>query len=258
MKLKPIVDSLDGMPDALKEMYVASNGKYVLDLDGEPAGFVPKGKLDEFRNNNVELMKQLEQLKGKALTDEELAEFKKMREEQQKLKDKQLIDAGKIDELLEQRTSNMRGEYEGKITKLEELLEALSEKLIDAEEKLAGTLITSELSRAVSQVGHLRKGAMDDLVHRAQQVWTYDDGNIVAKNGDQVIFGKDGKSPLTILEWTQSLVESAPHLFEGSNGGGSSGNSGGGTGGVRTIARGDNKAFISNLKEVAEGKVAVQ
>ncbi len=46
-------------------------------------------------------------------------------------------------------------------------------------------------------------------------------------NGDEVVLGKDGKTPLTPIEWAESLRETAPHLWpkaQGSNapGGGNS------------------------------------
>lgn len=259
MKLKSVVDTLESVPEALRELYAERDGKFHLDLDGEPSGFVPKGKLDEFRNNNVTLMKQLEELKGRSLTPEELEEYKKIKEERQKMADKELIDKGDFEKLLEQRTSRMKSEYERQIQALQEATDAMEAELIEANEQLAGTLITSEISKAISAVGALRKGAMDDVIARAQRVWTFEEGKILPKDHEgTTIFGKDGKGPMSMPEWCQSLAESAPYLFESSQGGNANGNSQGGGGGLRVIPKGDAKAFASNLEGIAKGEVQVR
>jgi hypothetical protein len=48
MALKPTVENLDGVQSALREHYTTKdNGKtYVLQLDGDPPGFVAKAKHD--------------------------------------------------------------------------------------------------------------------------------------------------------------------------------------------------------------------
>jgi hypothetical protein len=61
---------------------------------------------------------------------------------------------------------------------------------------------------------------------------------------------------MTMAEWCASLVETAPHLFEGSAGGRAAG--GGGSGSGKKVAAGDNAAFIQNLDGIAKGTVAVQ
>ena len=258
-KLKAIVDNLDSVPEAMRELYTQRDGKFVLDLDGEPAGYVAKGKLDEFRNNNVELMKQLEAMKGKTLSDEELAEFQRIRDEQQKNKDKELIDKGDIEKLIEQRTERMRADYEKQIEVLTANLDELQESYIDVNDRFAGTLITSEISKHIGTVGALRKGAMDDVIARAQRNWTYEEGNIVAKDADgTTIFGKDGKGPMTMAEWCSGLVEAAPYLFESSVGGDAKGGGQSQQSGLRVIPKGDSGAFTANLEGIAKGMVQVK
>lgn len=259
MKLKPVLDSLEGVPEAFHELYTQREGKFMLELDGELPGFVPRAKLDEFRNNNVTLMKELETLKGRALSQEELDEFKRIREERQKMADKELLDKGEIDKLIEQRTSRMRADYEKQIQTLSEVAEELESQLIAANETLAGTLITAEISKSISSVGALRKGAMDDVISRAQRTWTFEDGKIVPKDPEgTTIFGKDGKGPMTMAEWCQSLAESAPYLFESSSGGGAQGGSSSAGSGLRTIPRNDPNAFAANLEGIAKGEVQVR
>lgn len=260
MKLKAVVTSLDGLPDWAKELYTQVDGKYVLQLDGELPGFVPKSKLDEFRTNNVALLKQMEDLEkaGLKLSPEQKADYDRMMEEHRKIKDKELIDAGKIDELVQQRTESMRRDYEAKYGALDAKYSEVTKNYATVESRLASTLIGAEISKHISSVGSLRKGAMDDVLNRARATFTYKDGNIVALDSEGApVYGKDGKTPMAVSEWCQGLAESAPYFFEGSSGGGGSGSGAGGGGNNRAISRGDNKAFMSNLEGIAKGEVNV-
>lgn len=259
MKLKAVVDTLEGLPDWAKELYVPKDGKFTLELEGEIPGFLPKARIDEFRNANIALAKQLEELEknGLKLTPEQKEEYERLAKQYRENKDKELIDAGKIDELLAQRTEQMRKDHEAKYNALNSKFEETLKNYQMAEQRLAKTLITSEISKNISTVGSLRKGAMDDVLNRAQNFFKYKDGNIMALDGDgSPIYGKDGKTPMSVTEWCQSLAENAPYLFENSSGGGSNGNNNSVTG-MRTISKGDNKGFITNLDAIAKGEVQV-
>lgn len=66
MALKPVVTALTDVPEAHRPLYEQRDGKYVLALEGDPAGYVKatdladaNGKLIEFRDNNVKLLKAL-------------------------------------------------------------------------------------------------------------------------------------------------------------------------------------------------------
>src|SRR4051812_8320237 len=70
MALKTIVENLDGVSSEFREHYTASkDGKsHVLQLDGDPPGYVKAERLAEFREQNVKLQKtvsELEPLKTK-------------------------------------------------------------------------------------------------------------------------------------------------------------------------------------------------
>lgn len=136
-----------------------------------------------------------------------------------------LIKSGKIDEVLNKRTERMQAENQ-------KALKAEQEKYERAESK-ASKLAARTLSAAIKDAG-IKSGAypeaLDDIVLRGQNLWRLnDDGEPVAMNGDEVVLGKDGKTPLTPLEWAESLRESAPHLWpkaQGSNAPGSNSDKG--------------------------------
>jgi len=53
-------------------------------------------------------------------------------------------------------------------------------------------------------------------------------GNVIARNGEDVVYSKDGVNPLSPGEWITSLKTSgqAPHLWPSSSGGGAPGHHG--------------------------------
>ncbi|HBX6198209.1 TPA: hypothetical protein MH639_16660 [Klebsiella pneumoniae] len=140
----------------------------------------------------------------------------------------QLIAAGKIDEVLDKRTERLRADVDKQIkaaNERAEKAEAFSRKFRD---RVLGDAIRS----AAFKAGALPE-ASDDLILRAKGTFQLnDEGEAVAvdANGD-VLFGKDGKTPLTPVEWAESLKETAPHLFPRAEGSGAGGHKPGGGGG---------------------------
>ena len=100
---------------------------------------------------------------------------------------------------------------------------------------------------------------MKDVLARARGVFTLDnDGNPVAKDSEgKVILGADGVKPLAVKEWSHSLVEEAPYLFEGSSGGGANGSDGSDNhSNDATIINSDDQDGINNsIEAIAKGEV---
>jgi hypothetical protein len=223
MSLKQILENLDGVEEALKAFYKkGQDGKYYLDMEADPE---TKKKLDEFRDNNIRLMKEQEELKKKyeGVDPEKYKEFAK---KMQDIEDKKLLEAGKVDELVAQKTERMRADYENQITKIKEALDGRDKDLTGLQNRLSEVLIDSELTKALTQIGGVKQGAMEDLIARGRRVWKLEDGKPVPKEGDRILYGKDGKEAMTFVEWAQIQTEVAPYFFEPSNGSGASGNTG--------------------------------
>ena len=129
--------------------------------------------------------------------------------------------------MLDKRTERLRADVDKQIKAANERAdkaEAFSNKFRD---RVLGDAIRA----AASKAGALPE-ASDDLILRAKGTFQLnDEGEAVAvdANGD-VLFGKDGKTPLSPLEWAESLKETASHLFpraEGTGAGGHKPNGGG-------------------------------
>lgn len=266
MGLKAFVSSLDDVPESLRDAYVKTDDGFVLDVDDKEF----KQKISEFRDNNIALRHQVDATKG---MQEELEQLKKLAKDYdgldpekaraalqriEEIEEQHLLDAGKLDEVVSQRTERMRQDYEGRLEAYTKKMEELSGAAERFKGLYSNTVIESGLQKAVSEVARVRPGAMQDILHRGRTIWSVDEeGNPVPRDAQgNVRYGKDGKEPISMKEWAEGLVLDAPYLFEGSAGGGST--SGRGEGGsVGRVSSADQDAINSNLEAIAAGKVEV-
>lgn len=217
MGLKSVIETLEGVPEALHTYYAKSDdGKFRLQAEG----LVEKSKLDEFRTNNVSLLKQLEGFK-----DVNVDEYLQLKEEARKIRDKKLIDAGKLDELVEERVQEMRSKLTG-----ERDTESNRAKTLAA--RLETVLIDNEIAKVAVAAGCVET-ALDDIIYRGRQVFRLHNDVVTPMDGDKILYSADGSTPLSIKDWLSGLSSKAPHLFKQSQGGGANG--GGRQGGATTI-----------------------
>ena len=269
MKLKATLNTLEGLDDAFHGLYTKVGDTYVLDVDDTDY----KTKVDEFRNTNIDLRQQIEKASG---NDEELEKLRNIakqfdgidpekarlaQEALQSIEDKKMIDAGRIDELVEtrteQRVQTLRSDLEGQITALTTDRDKYKTNSEASMGQLNARIIDGDLKTAITDVGKLRKGALGDALSRGKSVWALnEEGTPVATVDGEVVYGKDGKSPITMNEWAGQLAFDAPHLFEGNVGGGAGGNQDGGfSKGV--VSANDQDALSNNLEAIAAGDVQV-
>jgi len=221
MALKLIIkkEEFDALEEGIQVLYSEkTDGNFHLAVEGA----VDKGKLDEFRVNNVKLAKELAdiQKKFKDIDPEKHAELQARIQE---IEDSKMIDAGKIDELVAQKVDRMKADFEGQTTALKTAVETHEQRATLAETRLAEVLIDSEITKAINATGKAKPGAISDIIVRGKGVWKLIDGKPTPMEGEHVLYGKDGKSSLTFEEWATGLQAEAPHLFEESEGGGSKG-----------------------------------
>lgn len=228
MALKYSLDSIEGLDENISKLYEkGSDNKYYLQVDGA----VSKAKLDEFRETNVRLMKDMEKFK-----DIDPTKYRQLAEEHRKIQEKEWIEAGEIDKVVEQRVASMREDFNTKEAAYKTSNEAMSRQL-------EGLLIDNEVRAAATKLG-VRATAVDDVLLRAKAIYRVKDG--VATPVDpkgQTIYGKDGINPMSIPDWVGSLKQSADHLFQSSSGGGAGGGAGGAGGG----------ANLSSVQKIAAG-----
>lgn len=243
MTIKAVVDDINAVPEALRGFYTEQDGKFTLTVDG----LVPKTKLDEFRQNNINLAQERDALKQK-FDGIDPKTARELLAKAQAEKDKTLIDAGKVDELLAQRVDAMRKDFETQLSG-----ETNKGKKLQAQ--LESLLIDGAIRDAAVRAG-VRASAIEDVLLRGRTVFKLVDGKAVPMQGDQPVFGKTGDT-MSMEEWVAGLTANATHLFEPNRGGGAAGGAtGSGLGGKR-IAPDDTEGFLANLADIAVNKVFV-
>lgn len=204
MALKYVVDTVEGLAAEVAGLYEKTeDGKFRLDVEG----VVPRDKLEEFRNNNIELSKKLDTFKGI-----DPAKYSTLLGLEKKVTDHQLIEAGKIDEVVQTRIQGMTEEHKG-------VVNTLSQQLQQANGQLENLLVDSAVRVKALEAGVL-PSAVDDVMLRAKSSFKIVDGKAVPHHDGKPVYGKDGVNPMGVEEWMSNLAKSATHLFGQSSGGG--------------------------------------
>ena len=219
MALKYKLKSKDEVPVEQQGLYVEREGAFVLDVEGA----TDKSKVDEFRENNLALKRQLEDL-GKRYEGIDPAAVKSLLAEKTRLEEEKLVKDGEVEKVVERRVKAAVGDWEKRTAAAEQQLGALNARMVETEINRAAVESALKLG--------LRGSAVQDLQARAQRTFRIVDGaaRAVEADGKTPVCGRDGVSPLTFDEWATRQVAEAPHLFESNAGGGATGNGSGGAG----------------------------
>jgi len=223
MALKQVYDAQTDIPPALYEHYTERDGKWIVALDPvlEDVGGL-KSALNNERTLRRETEKQLVELKTK-FEGVDPDEFRKMQDRVKGLDDADVYDKQGIEVLIARRTESMKNDHERQLATLKRENDHLKTTSADLDRRWRQDRIKTALLDAVTKNGVYEK-AVDDAVQRGLAVFTDLDerGNVIAKNGDDTIYGKDGVNALNPSEWITTLKASgqAPHLWPPSSGGG--------------------------------------
>jgi hypothetical protein len=214
MALKYRIKKLEDVAEPLRPLYRQEGDEFVLDAEG----VVPKERLDEFRTNNIQLQQQLDKLK-----DVDPVKYRELVEIQRQMSEGELLKKGDLEGVVNSRVTSMKAALEGE-------RDTFRTRAEQAESQLAVLLIDSAVRNEAIKHG-VRPTALDDMVLRARTVYKMKDGAAVPHDDKgEVVYGRDGKTPMPMNDWVVGLKKTAPHLFEGSQGGGAGG--GGRLGGV--------------------------
>lgn len=135
-----------------------------------------------------------------------------------------LIAEGKLDEVITRRTERLRGDYDRQLT----AEKTRADKAEAFAAKYSDKVLADSIRAAAIKVGALPEAA-EDIILRARGTFKLsEDGEAIATDRDgEVVYGKDGKTPLSPLEWAESLRETATHLWPRAQGAGPTGDQGG-------------------------------
>lgn len=225
-------DTLELIPEGLREHAKANDeGKIVVNV-------VPKVKLDEFRDTNIKIVKERDDLAKVAGKAKELlgtedfeaagATLTELRSVAQRVKDGQLVENKGLESAVEERTKQMREGMQEEISKQATEAKGWREKFTQTDQRLRRTYVDRAVTDVVlDETLGVHPKALSDILGRAYTVFEVgDDGKLTAKNGEAVRYGADAATPMSPKEWVLSLRDEAPYFFKGSNGGGSGGGDG--------------------------------
>jgi hypothetical protein len=217
MALKFRFKTRDEIPAEITNLYVERDGAFVLDAEG----VVEKSKLDEFRNTNVTLLKERDELK-KRFEGIDPDAVRQLAAEKQRLEEEQRLKDGKFQEVLDARLKTARTEWEKQFTTVTSERDTLNNRLTAIQ--IDQAVVTEATKRG------LRASAIPDITSRARMTFKLMNGIPQAFDGETVRAGKDGVTAMTLAEWVDALVSDAPHLFESNAGSGAAGSGSGGAG----------------------------
>jgi len=199
-------DNLEGLDDGVASLYVKQDdGIFKLDVQG----VAPKSKVDEFRDKNVALLKEMDKYKGI-----DIEKYQELEKERQQLEDQELIKSGDVEKLVERRIASINEEHTATVN-------GLNDQLSTTNRRLESLLIDSAVRDASGEAGVLAS-AVNDVMLRAKSVYA-----INPKTGEaegktpkgELLYARDGVTPLPVTDWVKSLKKEAPHLFASSTGG---------------------------------------
>jgi hypothetical protein len=260
MPLKPVLGSkadIESLPEPIRALYREKDGAYVLDVeDVVPAKEVEahRAKIAEFRDNNIKLMKELEELKSRLakLDGVDPEEFKRLKAEKEKLVKKGVKDVDELGQFVQQSIAEATKPLVDKLTAIEQ-----------ERERLKRNLEISTLKDTISSIA-VKKGvkqkAIPYVIDRATQMFR------VVENGDgpPKVTAKDGlysrakpAEPLTPEEWLDELAKSDDFLFEPSAGAGASPASGGSKSGAKQLINPTPEEMGRYAEQIAKGEVVV-
>ncbi|MCB2186278.1 MAG: hypothetical protein KQJ78_07665 [Deltaproteobacteria bacterium] len=226
----------EAMPVELQKLYTEKDGVFTLQLEGEIPGMVPKAKLDEFRENNIRLAKEKDDLAGKAKALEDLGDLEEVKAAMRaarEAKDKKLLDAGKVDELIQEKTAALVREHEAEVASLKANSEAMTAQVATLQDRLTKEVIDKAvLDALMQQVEKVPASAAKLLRIEARQVLFLDDaGEIIAKEPDgstKYAYDKDGKKAYGPEQFAADFVATYAQDYWPSKGGGAPKNNQGG------------------------------
>lgn len=196
--------------EAVQEHYAKDGDNYFLQANG----MSPKSKVDEFRNSNIKL-KESAEAQTATITDL-TSKLKIANEGSSEEKVSALVETA-----IGKRTKTMQEDHDKTVS-------TLTKERDTANGSLSKMLVGDAVSREAIAAG-VQDTALDDVLTRANKVFKVVDGKATPYDGEDVIYGKDGSTPLTVKDWLAGQAVSAPHLFKPSDGSGAKNeNKGGG------------------------------
>lgn len=214
-------NELKAQIDAAVEAAVEGLKNTNRELKGEKTALAKKleeiqGQLDKF--GGLDLLKEF----GSADDLKSLADMRKRLSADETGK---LLAEGRYDEWFDNRTAAMRKDHDNQLRQMQEQMAEMKQRAEKWETAHHDKVLETDVASAVMETG-VEPSALVDVQLRAKTAFKFDaeKGRMVLRDAEGgVVYGKDGKSPLTIKEWLEGQKETSRHWWPPSKGGGANG-----------------------------------
>ncbi len=218
--LKFTYESQDDIPTGFEALYAEVNGKWILQTS-KIEGISSNAKLKEFRDNNLTLTDANADLKTRlaVFDDVDIDDHNALVARRQELEDGELIKNKDIEGLVTERTKRMSEDHAKEKKRFEIAIEAEKTKNGELTTNLASVKIDNALSSEASKLDGLNPAMQDIVVMLGKKMFKMNDKNEPeAKENGEVVYGKDGLTPITITEWVGGIPDNRPELMLESDG----------------------------------------
>lgn len=223
--------TLDEIPEGLREGAKNEDGVFKVNV-------VLNSKLQEFRNTNIAVRQELEDLQTKynklaPLVGDDLdkfvSEIPELRKTAQQVADGKLKGSDQIEREIDGRIAGMKENFAKEKKDLQTLITNLQASDAKWKGMYERSVLDQQITNAVIAADSVANpNALPDILARAANLFIVgEDGSVVPKRNGETVYGADGVSPMTPKEWLTKLVADAPYLGKASVGGGATGGKGG-------------------------------
>ena len=264
--LKPVLDSLDQVTEDLRQHYVSEGEKFVLQMDGDPHGFIARdthveqvNKVAEFRDNNVKLKADLEAQQDavKKLDAYQNLDPDAAREALSKVAELQKKGVSKASDVDDAVKSALQSFKTSELDPLRQLLTDEKTARQAADLKVSQASLKNEVLAQFRAAGG-QDAAIDFVVSRASEIFEISGDQLTAKQG---IYSTDNPGELLSLEeWMTKQTREIGFAFGSSNGGGAHNTDGNPVGlpaGVKELRNPTSMQLGQYAKDIRDGKMMV-
>lgn len=213
------------------------------------------------KSKNAELLDEKKQVqtKLKEFEDFDMDSAKEAMDFLQNNKDAQMIKDGKVDELIDKKTSQMRSDHEAALGEVTGQLNESNKKAGLYESLYKGKMVDDSLREAAINAKVRPEAVADILLHGRNIFNLADDNSVEARDSEGKLRKTVDDKVLTTTNWIESLKKTSPHYWPDSEGAGARG---GGKGGrddldaaiIAASEKGDQSEYRRLLQKKKSGK----
>ncbi len=249
MALKTRYESEDEIPESLKEHAEKRGNAWIIDVDDSGDKVALQRSLEASRNDYKKLQEQYSSI--------DLEEYSKLKENEQQMRDKKMIEEGRHAEMMQQKLAEQAADYDKQLNALKENQARLERSLDKAE-------ITDKVQMAVI-ANNIRKEAVPMVTAEIAKVFKRNkETNLPeARGDDNTLLLTKKAEPYTIETYTKDWATRNPWaLADGKGAVDQSGKEATQTSPdlrvVNTSGRDKNQLILDNLDAIADGKVQLR